>query len=89
MSQRALLGCGCFLLLGLLATVAFQEWVREIESDNHLRRLSLAMMFYEDKHGHLPGPNAPTSEIPATGKQHPVSWRVLILPYVEQQALFD
>ncbi len=55
----------------------------------HLHCLSLAMYNYNDSHGHLPGANAPADEPQGGGKKYPVSWRVLILPYIEGDELFQ
>ena len=56
----------------------------------HLKCLGLAMHTYADGHkdGHLPGANAPAEEPQGGGKKYPVSWRVLILPYIEEDELF-
>ena len=56
----------------------------------HLKCLGLAMHTYADGHkdGHLPGANAPAEEPQGGGKKYPVSWRVLILPYIEEEKLF-
>ena len=54
----------------------------------HLKCLGLAMHNYHDANGHLPGANAPAEEPQGGGKKYPVSWRVLILPYIEQDGSF-
>ena len=56
----------------------------------HLKCLGLAMHTYADfdKDGRFPGANAPAEEPQGGGKKYPVSWRVLILPYIEQDELF-
>lgn len=54
------------------------------ECINHLKQIALAMYNYHDTYGCLP----PAYIADQDGK--PIhSWRVLILPYMEQQALYD
>jgi hypothetical protein len=51
---------------------------------NNLKQIGLALHNYESKHGAYP----PAYTVDAEG--NPLhSWRVLILPYMEQQALYD
>ena len=61
----------------------------ESTSSGKLCYLGGAMHIYNEVHGRLPGPNAPGRETPRDGPQYPVSWRVRILPYIEEQKLFD
>ncbi|HXY36809.1 MAG TPA: DUF1559 domain-containing protein [Planctomycetaceae bacterium] len=54
------------------------------ESQNKLKQLALAMHNYHDLHGHFPpavvlGPDAKT----------PHSWRVELLPFLDEQRLYD
>lgn len=54
------------------------------ECTERMRRISLAMMLYEADHGALP----PAYTVDSGG--NPLhSWRVLLLPYLGQQSLFD
>ncbi len=60
-----------------------REAARRAESMNHLKQIGLAMHVYLDAHGHFPppvllGPDGKT--------QH--SWRVALLPYLEQDSLY-
>lgn len=51
---------------------------------NNLKQISLALLSYADEHGEYP----PAYTVDAEGNRlH--SWRTLILPYMEQQQLFD
>lgn len=51
---------------------------------NNLKQISLALDYYESQHGELP----PAYTVDADGKPlH--SWRTLILPFMQQQALYD
>ncbi|MGH7225685.1 MAG: DUF1559 domain-containing protein, partial [Gemmataceae bacterium] len=55
-----------------------------IESASYLHNLAIAMHMYADKMGRLPA----QAVYDKNGKRM-LSWRVLILPYIEQQALFN
>jgi RNA polymerase sigma factor (sigma-70 family) len=52
-------------------------------SSSNLRNLALAMHNYHDQYGHFP----PAAVISKDGKPL-VSWRVLLLPYLDQEKLF-
>lgn len=54
------------------------------QSFNNLKQIALALHSYHDTYGALP----PAAVVDKTGRPL-LSWRVLILPYVEQQALFQ
>jgi hypothetical protein len=69
--------------LVLPAIQSAREAARRTQGMNNLKQLALAMFNYADAHGHFPppaikGPN---------GDLH--SWRIAILPYVEQDALYN
>jgi hypothetical protein len=53
------------------------------QSENNLKQLGLAMHTYADANGHLPA----SAVFDKDGKAL-LSWRVLLLPYIEQDALF-
>ena len=55
---------------------------------NNLKQLALGMQNYEDNNLHLPGANAPYLDPKNSSKKFPVSWRVLILPYIENEKLY-
>jgi prepilin-type processing-associated H-X9-DG protein len=61
-----------------------REAAARIVSANNLKQLGLAMHGYHDKHGSLPA--AATYD---KGGKALLSWRVAILPFVEQKALYD
>jgi hypothetical protein len=71
--------------LGLLipAVQKVREAAQRINSANNLKQIGIAMHNYHDTNGTFP-PAAITSE---DGKPL-LSWRVAILPYLEQQALY-
>ena len=61
-----------------------QEAFHKSDCQEHLQRITLAMLLYERKHGRLP----PAHTVDATG--NPLqSWRVLLLPYLGEADLFD
>ncbi|MGE3408814.1 MAG: DUF1559 domain-containing protein [Pirellulales bacterium] len=87
-----LLACGGFMVFGVrTATVAVQQAAVQAQGAagrsqcmNNLRQIAIAMHNYHDVHGSLP----PAYLADAEGKpMH--SWRVLILPYVGQSALYQ
>jgi hypothetical protein len=86
--------CLPLVLGGLVATgLLVSEWrsppesirgrVEQIESANNLKQIGLAIWAYDDIHGRLPPAIGYTQEGKAL-----VSWRVLLLPFVDQEALY-
>jgi hypothetical protein len=51
---------------------------------NNFKQIALAMFMYHDKHGSFP----PAASYDANGRPL-LSWRVQLLPYLDQQALYD
>ena len=87
-------GCGCgvmtFFVVGLLlalllpAVQAAREAARRMQCTNHIKQFGLALHNYHDVYQSLP-PAYTTDE-----NGNPLhSWRVLILPYIEQNAMYD
>jgi prepilin-type processing-associated H-X9-DG protein len=74
------------VLVALLlpAVQAAREAARRAQCTNNLKRITLGMLNYEGKEGTFP----PAAKCDANGKPL-LSWRVLILPYVEEQALYE
>jgi prepilin-type processing-associated H-X9-DG protein len=66
------------------AVLRVQEASKRIQSVNNLKQLTLATINYADANG---GSLPPQGVFGADGKPL-LSWRVLILPYVEQDALY-
>jgi hypothetical protein len=59
---------------------------RKVESANNLKELGLAMNLYHDYHGHFP---PAVLRDPALGdRAQPYSWRVALLPFLEEDNLF-
>ncbi len=77
--------CGGVLVALLLPAVqAAREAARRTQCSNNLKQIGLALHIYHDRYGAFPPAYIPD----ANGKpMH--SWRVLILPFVEQQALYE
>ena len=74
------------ILVALLfpAVQACDEAQHRMECIDHLHRMTVAMLQYAGDHGTLP----PAYTVDETGKPlH--SWRVLLLPYLGQQQLYD
>jgi len=68
----------------LPATQAAREAARRMESTNNMKQIGIAMHNYHDTFGTFP-PAYSTDE-----DGNPLlSWRVLILPFIEQQALYE
>ncbi len=56
---------------------------------NNLKELAIGMHNYDDFNSHLPGANAPHLDPKEGSKNFPESWRVLLLPYIENEKLFQ
>jgi hypothetical protein len=66
------------------ATVKIRQAASRAQSFNNLKQIALAFHNYHDTHGAFP----PAAVVDKTGRPL-LSWRVLILPYIEQQPLFQ
>ena len=72
---------GCIVVVALVAPLLpavtkVRESASRMKDQNNMKQLSLGMQSYNDTHGKLP---------PA---QEKVSWRVYLLPYIEQESLY-
>lgn len=67
----------------LPAIQAAREAGRRATSKNNMKQLSMAILTYEEAHGKLP------SNILAEDGTPLLSWRVRILPFLEQQHIYD
>jgi prepilin-type processing-associated H-X9-DG protein len=61
-----------------------RDSARRMKSMNNLKQIALAMHMYYDSQKHFPAP----ASYGADGKPL-LSWRVYVLPYIEQKQLFD
>ena len=68
----------------LPATQRARQSARRAAGMNNMKQIGLAMMVYHEHHGNFP----PAFTTDADGKPL-LSWRVQILPYVEEQELYD
>lgn len=89
---------GVLIALLLPAVQATRESARRSQCLNNLRQIGLATISYHDAHGTLPAGNFAVMAGVCTGAQFTnpnnpsqdhVNWAILILPYLEQQALFN
>src|SRR6476469_182788 len=75
---------GVLVALLLPAVQAAREAARRMQCSNHLKQIGLALQNYHDTFGSLP----PAYLADSQGK--PIhSWRVLILPFLENTTLYD
>ena len=81
-SQVAVIGILIALLLP--AVQAAREAARRSQSSNNMKQIGLAMHNYHDSYQRFPA----RANFDASGKPL-LSWRVHILPFIEQQALYD
>lgn len=70
---------GILIALLLPAVQAAREAARRMQCTNHLKQLALALHDYHDSHKTFP-----SGALVSNG----LSWNVLILPYIEQSALY-
>lgn len=75
---------GVLVALLLPAVQAAREAARRNQSMSHLKQILLALHSYASDHGHLPA-----QAIYAPDGTPLLSWRVAILPYLEEQTLYD
>jgi hypothetical protein len=66
------------------AITAARQNARQMQSMNNLKQIGLAMHVYHDKYKRFP----PAASYDASGKPL-LSWRVHILPFLENQALYN
>ena len=84
---------GILIALLLPAVQAAREAARRIQCTNNLKQLALGCLIHESTHNFLPssGWHYQCTGDPdrGVGKTQPGSWTFSILPYTEQQAIFD
>ena len=74
---------GVLVALLLPAVQSAREAARRAQCVNNLKQIGLAMHNYHDANGHFP-----RAVVGKDGKRL-LSWRVAILPYIEQQGLYN
>jgi len=87
---------GVLVALLLPAVQAAREAARRISCQNNVKNLALAVLNYENQHQELPaGTDAPRrrqgklTEIVDMYRGNQFSWIVRVLPFLEQQAVYD
>jgi len=84
---------GVLVALLLPAVQAAREAARRMTCTNQLKQLGLAWMNHESQHGYFPtgGWNEQWTADPdrGFGKDQPGGWDYNVLPFLEQQALYD
>lgn len=78
---------GILVALLLPAVQAARESARRTQCQNNMKQLVTAMHVYHDAYNHFPPGHTGWGLTPQTEYQH--SWMTLILPFVEEQALYD
>lgn len=78
------------LLLGLLlpAVQSARESARRAQCLNNQRQLAVAVLNFEHTQSKLPGYNG-VQAIDASGVRRPASWVFALLPYLENQSVYD
>jgi prepilin-type processing-associated H-X9-DG protein len=84
MGIGGVLCAGVLVALLLPAIQAARSAAQRMHSSNNMKQIALAFHNYHDVHKSLP----PAYQLDADGNKT-MSWRVAILPYLEQQALFQ
>ncbi|WP_425396045.1 DUF1559 domain-containing protein [Aeoliella sp.] len=78
---------GILIALLLPAVQAAREAARRAQCQNNLKQLGLGTQLYHDANNVFPPGHTDWNEDARYNRQH--SWMTLILPHVEQQALYD
>lgn len=80
---------GVLVSLLLPAVQAAREAARRIQCSSNLKQLGLAALNYESARGELPPGGVGTSAQHKNFATQYTNWAIELLPYVEQQSLFD
>ena len=80
---------GVLVALLLPAVQAAREAARRSQCQNNLKQLGLGLHMHHDTYKKFPvGFNEPATGLPV-GDYHEATWAYFILPFIEQQALYD
>ncbi|APZ95804.1 DUF1559 domain-containing protein [Fuerstiella marisgermanici] len=60
---------------------------RRVQCKNNLKQIGLAFYNFHDEYGRLPSAGGVLPDMPSSGP--PVSWRVAILPFIDERPLFE
>ncbi len=81
---------GVLVALLLPAVQAAREAARRTQCISNLKQLSIGLLNYESANNAFPiGFEYPDTSNPATMQNMGANWTVLLLPYIEQQAVYD
>lgn len=82
---------GLLIALLLPAVQGAREAARQAQCNNNLKQLGLACVNYESQHQCFPPSSYIPSSVtdPGTSRVHHRNWVIAILPFLEQQALYD
>lgn len=81
-----LLVTGMLIALLLPATQSAREAARRMQCNNNLKQIGLALHNYHDVYGQFPPAAIGPHNVP---RERQFSWLVAILPFIEQQMLYD
>ena len=80
---------GILIALLLPAVQAAREAARRMQCTNNLKQIGLAMHNYHGVYKMYPRGASWTPNKPNSGHKGSFNWRVIILPYIEQQSLYS
>ena len=88
---------GILILITLPAVLSVREWARRVQCQSNLRQLGIALNAYHTTHGRFPASiQYDRGDVPGQRHDWPEdpnkyrpNWVIKILPYIEQQTLYD
>jgi hypothetical protein len=85
---RAEASGGVALLASIRPLMSFRRASEQTQAMNHLKQIALAMHNFHDSFNCFPPPVLNQTPSP-TGEAKPYSWRVALLPYLEEAPLYE
>ena len=79
---------GILVSLILPAVFSARAATRRVECANNLRQIGLALQMHHEHHGHFP-PGGIEWRPAGDSQKRQLAWSVFVLPFLEQQALYD
>ena len=80
---------GILVAMLLPAVQAAREAARRMECLNNVKQTALGLQNYYDAHGSFPIGNAEWPQAIGAGPASMVTWQVAVLPFIEQETLYD